>query len=495
MIDWFRGAVGYTNAVALVYFALLGALQLSLMATAAVGVARRQLHDLSLAGFDRRSSAVTPRVTVIVPAHDEEAVVADTVRAMLTNSYPDLEVIVVNDGSTDGTMAALVAAFDLRPVDRVLPRGRTGAMIRSVLTSERHHGLVVVDAEPSGAKAGALNIGLAMASGELVCAVDADTLADPDAIALLVQPFLEDERVVASGGTIRVVNGCRVVRGRVVEDRPPRGFLGRIQEAEYVRSFVFGRLGWNRLGGNVLISGAFGLFRTDALRAVGGYRTGSVGEDLEVVLALRRWGREHGGPDRIEMVPDAVAWTEVPADHRTLGRQRSRWQAGLMLALWRYRGLIGRPRYGPMGTFVLPCYLVFELLAPVVEVVGLVVIAVGLLTGTLGGPEVAMFAALAYGLALVVGVWALVLDAWVDPGRRSGREWASRAGVLVAEQVGFRQMGVWWRLRGIADALGGAPAWGRQVRSGFGEVTSGPAAVPTVAPAMGVSGSDRGARP
>ncbi|MBM3664054.1 MAG: glycosyltransferase family 2 protein [Actinobacteria bacterium] len=321
-----------------------------------------------------------------------------------------------------------------------------------------------------------MNIGLAMASGELVCAVDADTLADPDAIALLVQPFLKDDRVVASGGTIRVANGCRVDHGRVVEDRPPRGFLARVQEAEYVRAFVFGRLGWNRLGGNVLISGAFGLFRTDAFRAVGGYRTGSIGEDLELVLALRRWGHDHGGPDRIEMVPDAVAWTEVPADGRSLGRQRSRWQAGLLLALWRYRGLLGRPRYGSMGTFGLPCYVVFELLAPVVELLGLVLIVAGLATSTLGGVEVVMFATLAYGLALVVGLWALVLDAWVDPGRRSGREWASRAATLAAEQVGFRPLTLWWRLRGLVETLGGPPAWEEQVRTGFGDLSAAPAA-------------------
>lgn len=471
MIRWIDEVVVVTNAAALVYFALLGTLQLSLMATAAVGVGRRHLHDLSLAGFDRRSSAITPRVSVIVPAHDEEAVVVDTVGAMLTGSYPDLEVVVVNDGSTDGTLEALVAAFGLRPVDRIVPRGRPARMVRSVLTSDLHRGLLVIDAEPSGTRAGAMNVGLAMASGELLCAVDADTIIAPDAIARLVQPFLEDDRVVAAGGTIRAVNGCRVVRGRVVSDHPPRGLLARVQEAEYVRAFVFGRLGWNRLGGNVIISGAFGLFRAEALRAVGGYRVDSVGEDLELVLALRRWGRDHDGPDRVEVVPDAVAWTEVPSDHRSLGRQRSRWQTGLLLAMWRYRGVIGRPRYGPMGVVVMPCYVAFELLAPLVELLGLAVIGVGLATSTLGGVEVAMFAALAYGLALVVGLWALVLDAVIDPGRRSLREWASRAATLVVEQFGFRQMTLWWRLRGLVEAFGDTPTWGRQVRAGFGDTT------------------------
>ena len=231
----------------------------------------------------------------------------------------------------------------------------------------------MVDKE-NGGKAHALNAALNVATGELVCAIDADTLIETDALLRMASPFLTDAGMLAVGGTIRVANGCTVSGGRVVHDRPPRTPLAGIQAVEYLRAFLFGRLGWNRLGGNVIISGAFGLFRREAVVATGGYLHDTVGEDMELVLRLRRQARERQVPDRVRFVADPVAWTEAPTTLAVLGLQRDRWHRVLADVLWRHRRVIFNPRYGRLGVVVLPHYLFIELLGPVVEALGLVIL-------------------------------------------------------------------------------------------------------------------------
>jgi len=246
-------------------------------------------HRRSSAADDTRwllSSSVLPRVSVLVPAHNEAATVRESVRALLTLEYPNLEVVLVNDGSTDETLETLVRHFELRPVYPIYRHVVATKAVRALYRSGLHPGLVVVDKD-NGGKADSLNAGLNLATGALVCAIDADTLIEPEALLRIVQPFLAREDVVASGGTIRVVNGSRVQAGRVVVPRAPRGPLAGLQAVEYLRAFLFGRLGWNQLGGNLIISGAFGLFKRDALREIGGYQVDSIGEDMELVVRLR----------------------------------------------------------------------------------------------------------------------------------------------------------------------------------------------------------------
>ena len=303
-------------------------------------------HRRSSAAEDTRwllSSSVLPRVSILVPAHNEAATMGESVRALLTLEYPNLEVVLVNDGSTDETLETLVHHFELQPIYPVYRHVVATKAVRALYRSGLHPGLVVVDKD-NGGKADALNAGLNLATGALVCAIDADTLIEPDALLRIVQPFLSGEDVVASGGTIRVVNGSRVQAGRVVVPRAPRKPVAGLQAVEYLRAFLFGRLGWNRLGGNLIISGAFGLFRRDALRAIGGYQVDSIGEDMELVVRLRRAGIERAEASRVVFVPEPVAWTEAPESLRVLGRQRDRWQRGLVDVVWRHRRSAGAAR-------------------------------------------------------------------------------------------------------------------------------------------------------
>ena len=412
------------------------------------------------------SSSVLPRVSVLVPAHNEAATVGESVRALLTLEYPDLEVVLVNDGSTDETLETLVHHFELQPIYPVYRHVIATKTVRALYRSALHPGLVVVDKD-NGGKADALNAGLNFATGVLVCDIDADTLIEADALLRIVQPFLAADDVVASGGTIRVANGSRVQAGRVVTPRAPRRPVAGVQAVEYLRAYLFGRLGWNRLGGNLIISGAFGLFRRDALRAIGGYQVGSIGEDMELVVRLRRAGLERGEASRVVFVSEPVAWTEAPESLRVLGRQRDRWQRGLVDVLWRHRRLLFNPRYRAVGLVVTPYFVLVELLGPVIEALGVLGLIAGLSLRLVDLRFALLFFLIVYGWGLLFSIGALLLDELTSQRYEGLSDRALLVCWALIEPLGYRQLTVVWQLRGMVRAARGRSDWGAMVRQGF----------------------------
>ena len=454
------------ESVILVYFLIVNSLYAVLLASAAWDMCSYRLRSWQEDQSRLLGSAVAPRISMLAPAHNEGPTVAESVRSLLTLRYPNLEVVLVNDGSTDETMAVLKQEFDLVPVHSIYRRLIDHKPLVGLYRSPANPGLVVVDKE-NGGKADALNAGMNVASGDLACAIDADTLIEADALLRMVGPFLTSDDVVATGGTIRVANAARVRAGRVLEARVPHQAVPGIQVAEYLRAFLVGRLGWNRLGGNLIISGAFGLFRRDSVLAAGGYTEGTVGEDMELVVRLRRRGLDNGLPHRIVFVPDPVAWTEVPSSMKVLGRQRDRWHRGLSDVVWRNRTLFLNPRYGTLGLAVFPYYVLVELLAPVVEAFGLLGLGLGVATGGLDWRFAALFFLVAYGYALVLDVLTLLLEelSYRRYHRMGDRLWLLLWAVLGS--LGYRQCTVYWRLRGIKKFLQKRTDWGTMTRTGF----------------------------
>ena len=288
------------------YFALVNGFYLLLFGCAALEMRNHLLSIREESRWRVLRSRVAPTVSMLVPAHNEGSTVAESVRALLTLQYPNLEVVLINDGSTDDTLAVLEREFQIVAVNPIYRRRLEHQEIRGLYRSSVNQNLVVVD-KRNGGKADALNAGLNVASGDLVCAIDADTLIEPDGLLRMARPFMHSDDVVAAGGTIRVANGSEVKGGRVQVYRPPRTPLAGIQSVEYLRAFLFGRLGWNRLGGNLIISGAFGLFRRETVVLAGGYLYESIGEDMELIARLRRQGVEQATPHRVEFIPDPVA--------------------------------------------------------------------------------------------------------------------------------------------------------------------------------------------
>ncbi|HEV7388508.1 MAG TPA: glycosyltransferase family 2 protein [Gemmatimonadaceae bacterium] len=417
------------------------------------------------------SSTLSPTISILAPAYNEEATIETSLRALLALQYPNLEVIVISDGSKDRTVQVLSEKFDLVPVKTIYEQRIRTKPVRSLYRSSTYPSLVVVDKE-NGGKADALNVGLSFARGELVCAMDADTLIEADGLQRMVRPFLYATDVVATGGTIRVVNGSEVKFGRVVKTAVPTNMLAGVQVVEYLRAFLFGRLGWNRLGGNIIISGAFGLFQREAVVDAGGYLHDTVGEDMELVLRLKRLSYENGGPGRIAFVPDPVAWTEVPETAKSLGRQRDRWHRGLADVLWRHRRMLLNPRYGITGLFVYPYYAFVELLAPVIEAAGIIGLALGLLFGIVDWNFAGLFYLTAYGLGTALTAFTLILEDLSFHRYDSFRDRVLLFWWALLENLGYRQLTVYWRLRGLWKFVRGRKDWGVMERKGFRPVTA-----------------------
>lgn len=467
MMDVARSILWWGDHGALVYFLLLNTAYAVLLLFSIPELWRhwRLAADEHLQRL--LASEALPPLSLLVPAYNEEVTITSSVLSFLTLEYPHLEVVVVNDGSPDGTMDVLLNEFDLYEVPPAFPVVIGTQPVRAYYRSRRHSRLLVID-KANGGKADALNAAMNAARHPFVVAVDADTVIEPDALMRLARPFLLGTNVAAVGGTIRVANNCTVEMGRVTDARVDPRWLPGCQVVEYLRAFLFGRLGWNNLGGNLIISGAFGLFRKEYLRAIGGYRTGNVTEDMDLVVRLHRYLRENGIKAQLPFIPDPVAWTEVPSSIAVLGRQRERWHRGLIATLWEHRVMMCNPRYGTIGMVAMPFYLFGELLAPVVELFGWLALALGLAIGAVDGRFAMLFLAVAIGYGMLLSLWAIVLEEMSFRKYKRRSDFWRLLGFAVIEGLGYRQLTVLFRLQGFWKYARGVETWGKMTREGIG---------------------------
>ena len=463
-----HSVVGTTDLAILIYFLALNSFYavLLILSIPEIWEQTRLAEDED---FQRlMQSDALPPITILVPAYNESATIQASVTAILTLEYRNYEVVVVNDGSKDDTMEQLRHAFDLYEIPRVYPETIETKPLRALYRSRSRSRLLVLDKE-NGGKADSLNAAINASRFPLVIAVDADTLIEPDALLRLTRPFLLGRQIAAVGGTVRVANNCTVTDGRVTDARVPAKAIPGIQVVEYLRAFLFGRLGWNRLGGNLIISGAFGLFKKEYVMAVGGYRTNSIVEDLDLVVRMHRHLRRNKVKYEMPFIPDPVAWTEVPESFKILSRQRERWHRGLISAMWQYKGMLFNPRYGRVGLLAMPFFAFGEMLAPVVELLGYIITAVGLAFGLVNVSFALLFVLVAWGYGMLLSIWAVVLE---EVSFRRYRRFIDLFRMLLfasLENFGYRQMTVWWRLKAFASVAKGVHVWGDMARKGFGK--------------------------
>ncbi|MFA5138117.1 MAG: glycosyltransferase [Elusimicrobiota bacterium] len=467
-MDALRSIMHGGEVVLIYYFFLLNGVYLFLSLVAFWDIHEHLLRNI-YGGFEQFSrSPLTPPVSVIVPAYNEAVSIALTVNNLLHLDYMRYEVVIVNDGSTDGTLEELLKVFRLEldpvPVEMPLPT----ANIRGVYRSTAHHNLTVVDKE-NGGKSDALNAGLGLARYPYFCSIDADAVLEADALQRVMRPVLESAyRVIAVGGIIRVANDCGIEKGRVTEVRLSRAVLPVFQVIEYFRAFLCGRTGYSRFNALMIISGAFGLFERELVVAVGGYRRGTVGEDMDLVTRLHAHMREQGIRDyRVEFVPDPVCWTEVPSSVKVLTRQRRRWQRGLLEVLSEHPRMLFNPRYGALGLFAYPFLFLFEGWGTLLEAFGYLLFVFGWASGSLNADFMVAFLVVSILCGTLLSLTGVILGEMTPHPYPRLLDWLRLSAFAVIENLGYRQLVTVLRFWGTLDFVLNKGEWGSMERRGL----------------------------
>ena len=321
------------------------------------------------------SSSISPSISIIAPAYNESLNIVENVRSLLSNHYVNYDVIIVNDGSKDDSLEKLIAAYDLVKVDYLINNQLPTKPLRKGVfksTNPAFEKLIVVDKE-NGGKADALNFGLNISTNKYVACIDVDCLLLEDSLQKMIKPFLEstDEKVIAAGGVIRIANSCKIKDGKLLDINLPKSGLVKAQILEYLRAFLLGRMAWSKLNGLLVISGAFGLFDKKIALEVGGYDTKTVGEDMEIIVRMRRHMEEKKVKYRVAYIPDPLCWTEAPDSHKIFISQRNRWTRGTIETLKKHKKIGFNRQYNSLGMISYPYWFLFERVAPIIEVLGL----------------------------------------------------------------------------------------------------------------------------
>jgi len=449
------------------YFAIANTVYL---AQALIGwrAVRRRMRAIEMEDLrDLGESGLAPPISIVVPAYNEGKSILESVRSLLALRYPRLEVVVVNDGSTDDTLERLIEAFGLQRTPRVYWQRIRSQPVRGIYWSPAHPGLWVLD-KVNGRKADAANAGINLASAPYVCVVDGDSMLDPGAMSAIMHAILARPlETVAAGGTIRIANGCEFGPSGVTRVRAPAGLLAGSQVLEYLRAFLFGRMAWSELDALLIVSGAFGVFRKDAVVEVGGFRHDTVGEDIDLVVRLHRHLRGAGRPYKVAFVPDPVCWTECPETLRGLRNQRMRWERGLGETLEHNNEALGNRRFGRIGLFALPYMMAFEYLSPLLEVAGWTLLPIGWALGLLDVSSFVWFTAAALVYGLCVSLATLVLEELSFRRYREPADLLRLCRAAVLENFGLRQLHSWWRLVALVTWRGRPQRWDSAARKGF----------------------------
>ena len=412
------------------------------------------------------TAGLEPGVSICIPAYNEETTIAESVRSMLQIDYPDFEIIVVNDGSKDRTVDVLKREFGLQPFQQAYRRTLPVKPLRGIFRSPQHPQLLVIDKD-NGGRSDAVNAAVNAARHGLVCVVDADSVLERDSLKRVVRPFIEDPLTVASGGTVRISNGCHISRGYLERVDLASNWLARIQTLEYLRGFHNGRIGWAPMNALLIISGAFGVFRRTTLVEAGGFSIDTIGEDMELTMRLHRLHRLAGRDYRIAFVPEAVVWTEAPESLAVLRSQRMRWQRGLLESLWTHRVLFFHRKAGAVGWLACPAMLLIEGLGPLVELLGYAVMTGLIVFDLIAWQAFGAFLLLAFGSGMMLSASALLLEEVAFRTYPRPRHLTVLLLAMVVENLGYRQLTVWWRTVGAFKWLTGQQQrWGEMHRLG-----------------------------
>lgn len=412
-------------------------------------------------------------ISIIVPCYNEQESITASLYSMLRINYPNFEVIVCNDGSTDSSLDILIDEFKLKKADAISANALNSNPIRDVYHSIRHKNLIVID-KKNGGKADALNAAINYSQFPLICCVDADSIIEQNGLINVSLPFLEGQNIIATGGTILLANTEEINHTKknntAIDTRINPTWLGIIQSTEYLRAFLVGRLGWDYLKCDSIISGAFGLFKKSLVIEVGGYAKKTIGEDMELLLRMQSHCLKNNIPYEVKLLPTPVCWTEAPSDLKTLGNQRVRWTQGLAESLWLHRDMLFKPWAGRLGLIGMPYYLFYELFSAPVEIIGYALIFIGIGLNIFSVKIIAAFLAATILFGCVLNLGAIIIDQFTFRKYRRISDLLKLILGAFIEHFGYRQIHLFWRVKGIYRWLVGKQQWGEMKRKGFNQI-------------------------
>lgn len=461
--DFFTYAVLSYSVVLLLFYIFI--------AIYSIGETRKYIRKSSFTDYAVLAVADNaPSISILAPAYNEGATIIENVRSLLSVHYNNLELIVINDGSKDDCLQKLITAYELEKIPWLITEHIATKPVRAVYKSKNpvYKKLIVVDKE-NGGKADALNVGINVASHDYLVCIDVDCILEQDAMLKLVKPFLEEKntRVIATGGVVRIANSCEIRDGKIIRVHLPDQFLPRVQTLEYIRAFLLGRMAWSRLNGLLLISGAFGAFDREIVIKSGGYNHHTVGEDMELVVRMRRYMEEHKLAYKVAYIPDPLCWTEAPSSYKVLGRQRNRWTRGTIETLKMHRKMFFNPAYGVLGLLSYPYWFFFEFLAPIIEFIGFAAFLFFAIVGLMNWYFFFALLAFIFSFGFLYSVFAILMEVLTYNQYKKQKDIFRLILTAFLEPLIFHPFVVWSAVKGNIDLVRKKKSWGEMTRQGF----------------------------
>ncbi len=462
-----EGLIAFFGGLIFIYMAVVILVYSTMLVLALIHLRKQYMIDKSEFAEDYVHAMHWKPVSIIIPVYNEEAGIIDSIHSLLNLRYPQTELIIVNDGSTDHTQQLAIEKFRMIPVQMDILEQVPTKPIKQIYRSEIHPNLLLIEKE-NGGKADALNVGINASRFPYFCSIDGDSILEESSLLSVMKPIMKSNGdVIAAGGNIRIANGLDIQLGAVFQTDLSKNALVVMQIVEYLRAFLMGRIALSKFNLVLIISGAFSVFSKKWVIEAGGYSTNTVGEDMELVVRLHRLIKEKKEKKRIEFVPEPVCWTEAPQTLSVLRKQRRRWQQGLVQSLWRHKKMTFNPKYGGIGLISFPYFWLIEGLGPIIELGGYVYVLIAFFLGDIYYEFALLLILLFILYGTVFSVASILLEAWSMNTYPKLKDVFRLMIMSLTEVFWYKPLTLIWRFEGFIHFLRRKEDWGQMKRVGL----------------------------
>ena len=436
-----------------------------------VAINKYKSYNTDLDDEELLNSHLAPGISVIAPAYNEEVTIIVNVKSLLTLNYPLFEVIIVNDGSQDNTLKLLIEEFDLVEAPFAYVEKIKSQPYKRTFKSQnpKYEILTVIDKENGGTKADAFNAGLNASVFPYFLNTDVDCILARNTLTKMIKPILSSKvRVIAVGATLRMSNSCDIKEGVITRVRPPEALIPRFQELEYIRSYLLGKMGWELINAVPNVSGGLGMFDKEIAIKAGGYGADSHAEDMDMMTRMAAHMMNNRLDYKIGYIPLSCCWTEGPPNIQILGRQRTRWASGLFQIFSDHRKILFNPSYKKLGLITFPFIFIFEFLAPIIEVFGILFSIFLIVFGYVNWSFAPLILLYSYTFSVMISTVVIIWDQMTFKYYETSKEVWTLFFTALIEPFIYHPMILFFSLKGYYSYITSRElAWGTMTRQGF----------------------------